>query len=101
MPNEKTSQSLSDNDILTMIKEIITEKPTYGYHRVHTILNYKLAAQNQVNHKRIYRIMKQNNLLHFPYGNRPTRVHDGKIITLKINLRWCYDSFTITCDNGD
>ena len=56
---------------------------------------------NNVNHKRIYRIMKENDLLLKPYANRPHRVHDGNIITLHSNTRWCSDGFYISCDNGE
>ena len=54
-----------------------------------------------VNHKRVYRIMKENNLLLNRYAPRPTRVHNGKVATLKNNLRWCSDAFRIQCDNGE
>lgn len=101
MPSKRTELSLSDVELLTIIKSIITERPTYGYRRVCSILNYRLKPKKAINHKRIYRIMKQNNLLHLPYRQRPSRVHDGKIITIKSNLRWCSDGFTIACENGD
>ena len=29
------------------------------------------------------------------------RVHDGNIITLQSNMRWCSDGFYIPCDNGE
>ena len=45
--------------------------------------------------------MKENDLLLCRYANKPTRVHDGKIITLHSNTRWCSDGFYIPCDNGE
>ena len=45
--------------------------------------------------------MKENGLLLQKYGNKPTRVHDSKVITLKSNLRWCSDHFSIQCWHGD
>ena len=54
-----------------------------------------------VNHKRVYRIMKNNDLLLGRYAPRPTRVHAGKVATLKSNLRWCSDAFRIQCGNGE
>jgi transposase InsO family protein len=101
MQNRNVNLSLSDSELIALIRAIITEKPTYGYRRVCTILNHRLSHNYSVNHKRIYRIMKQYNLLHMPYGKKPIRVHDGKIVTIRSNLRWCSDCFTITCDNGD
>jgi len=88
---------------LQLIREITDERPTYGYRRVLALLNLKLSelGHTKVNHKRVYRIMKQNGLLHQRYGKKATRTHDGKIITLKSNLRWCSDAFTIQCCNAD
>lgn len=34
-------------------------------------------------------------------ANRPGRVHDGKIIVMRSNLRWCSDAFEITCWNTE
>jgi len=54
-----------DDDLLSEIKLIIEKRPTYGYRRVTAILNKRFITleKNRVNHKRIYRIMKENNLL--------------------------------------
>jgi putative transposase len=92
-----------DNGLLPLIRNIIDAKPTYGYRRVTAVLNLKLLEMRKsvVNHKRIYRIMKENNLLLAKYGRKKTLAHDGKIITLKSNTRWCSDSFSIQCFNGD
>jgi len=32
---------------------------------------------------------------------RPTRTHDGTLITLTSNMRWCSDVFQILCFNGE
>lgn len=45
--------------------------------------------------------MKAEELLLTPYPQRLTRTHEGKIITLKSNIRWCSDAFAIRCWNGD
>ena len=90
----------SDDGVLKRILEIIREKVTYGYRRVAAMLHRNRQAP-AVNHKRVYRIMKNNNLLLQRYAPRPTRVHDGKVATLKSNLRWCSDAFRIQCDNGE
>lgn len=97
----RTNLALSDDEVLVLIKAIITERPTYGYRRVCSLLNDRLGKENTVNHKRIYRVMKANNLLHQPFGKKPIRVHEGKIMTLHSNTRWCSDAFTIVCGNGD
>lgn len=102
--NKKDYPSFKNDEfILTEIKLIINKRPTYGYRRVTALLNFKfnLCGKNSVNHKRIYRIMKQNGLLLSRPNQKQTRTHDGKIITLKSNMRWCSDSFVIRCWNGD
>lgn len=89
--------------LLPMIRAITDVRPTYGYRRVTQLLNLELEKQQKlrVNHKRIYRIMEQNGLLLQRYTARPNRTHDGKIITLHSNTRWCSDAFAIQCWNGD
>lgn len=97
------ANSEEDNFLLPYIKKIVDERASYGYRRVTTLLNRQLNQENRnkVNHKRIYRIMKENGLLLPAYGKKPTRLHDGKIITLHSNTRWCSDSFSVQCANGD
>ncbi|RUR10950.1 IS3 family transposase [Legionella septentrionalis] len=92
-----------DSFLLPYIKKIVNERASYGYRRVTTLLNRRLQLENKpkVNHKRIYRIMKQHSLLLPAYGKKPTRLHDGKIITLRSNTRWCSDGFSVQCANGD
>jgi transposase InsO family protein len=95
--------ALSDKKLLSDIRKVLETRPSYGYRRVTAILNcqYKSTQTPKVNHKRIYRVMKENSLLLTAFGKKPTRTHDGKIITLRSNTRWCSDGFCITCDNGD
>ncbi len=76
---------------------------TYGYRRICALLNRKLEGMGKpaVNHKRVYRIMRQNGLLLTRHtGKQPKRPHEGKVITLRSNLRWCSDGFEIPCWNG-
>lgn len=93
-----------DEKILPDILKIVDKRPTYGYRRIHALLQkkYSLEGKPPINHKRIYRIMKQHGLLLQRYtGKHTTRTHNGKIITLKSNLRWCSDVFEIPCWNKE
>lgn len=103
MSETKTPFHHKDEAVLIDIKKTLASRPTYGYRRVTAILNAQRHAQgiSPINHKRVYRIMRENNLLLCRYASKPLRVHEGKIITLKSNSRWCSDGFYITCDNGD
>jgi transposase InsO family protein len=59
-------------------------------------------AQPPANHKRIYRIMKQHSLLLEKHtGRRPGRCHDGTVVVMRSNLRWCSDGFEFGCGNGE
>lgn len=81
----------------------MTARPTYGYRRITAILNRQLRSEGlaQVNHKPVYRIMKAHSLLLArKYTERLEHVHDGKVIVLRSNLRWCSDGFEFTCWNG-
>ncbi|RRH67912.1 DDE-type integrase/transposase/recombinase, partial [Falsigemmobacter faecalis] len=42
-----------------------------------------------------------NLLLARRYSERPDYVHDGKVIVMRSNLRWCSDGFEFTCWNND
>jgi transposase InsO family protein len=85
------------------IRAIVDERGTYGYRRVTALLNRDAAARalSRINHKRIYRIMREHQLLLARHTGKPTRTHDGVIITLRSNMRWCSDAFEIRCWNGD
>ncbi len=85
--------------ILRTIKDILGERPAYGYRRITILLRKKLGIS--INHKKVYRLMKENQLLLQRHALRPQRIHEGKIITLKSNVRWCSDLFTLQCWNGD
>lgn len=92
-------KSANDSVVLEQIKETVRKRPFYGYRRVTAMLNKK--ADKRINQKRVYRIMGENNLLLQQAPKKPTRNHDGKIITLASDLRWCSDHFDIRCWNGD
>jgi transposase InsO family protein len=91
-----------DAKLLPLILEIMGERQTYGYRRMHTLLNKKLLSLNlkTVNHKRVYRIMCIHNLLLARHtGARVALAHTGTVSTLKRNVRWCSDSFEFMCDD--
>lgn len=93
-----------DAVVVPLITALVAVRPTYGYRRITAILNRQLRATcaAPINHKRVYRIMQaQNLLLARPYTERSDRAHNGKIVTLRSNLRWCSDGFEFTCWNGD
>ena len=103
-PKRGHYEKSDDERLIPMIRAIVDERPTNGYRRVTAHLNRRLrkAQQPIVNHKRIYRIMLREGLLLQPFtGLRKGRVHDGKVRTLRSNMRWCSDGFEIKCWNGE
>lgn len=86
-----------DQRTLQKIKEITDKRPSYGYRRVTAMLR----RNEKINHKRVYRVMKDNELLLQKYAPRPRKTHDGKVATIASNVRWCSDSFRIQCWNGE
>lgn len=93
-----------DAAVLPRIQTLVAKRPTYGYRRITAILNRQLRSEGvaPVNHKRVYRIMQRNNLLLQRSGfDRPEQSHDGKVIMMRSNLRWCSDGLEFPCWNGE
>jgi putative transposase len=93
-----------DEVFLPLIRRLVDERPTYGYRRITALVNRELAAEAKpaANHKRVFRIMKRHGLLLARHtGRRNGRLHDGKVVVMRSNLRWCSDAFEIACWNGE
>ena len=88
-----------DGQLLLLVRRLVDERPTYGYRRITALANRQLASTGEpaVNHKRMFRIMRQNGMLLARHtGRRIGRLHDGKVVVMRSNLRWCSDGFEIT-----
>jgi putative transposase len=92
-----------DEGLLPSIRRVCGARGTYGYRRTTALVNRdrEAAGLADVNHKRVYRIMKAQGLLLARFGRKPTRTHEGRIVTLKSDLRWCSDSFFLRCWSGE
>lgn len=91
-------ERVGDSELLEAIHASVADKPTFGYRRVTAWLRQRGL---RANHKRVFRIMSRSGLLLQRHAPRPERPHDGKVITLKSDLRWCSDGFQIRCWNGE
>ena len=103
-PRPDRYSKAEDAFLLPLIVELLGGRQTYGYRRIQRLLNRQLIAggRTPVNHKRVYSIMGQNNLLLARLtGSRSDKAHTGKVSTLQRNQRWCSDGFEIVCDNGE
>jgi transposase InsO family protein len=93
-----------DEALLPLIRRFVDERPTYGYRRIAALVNRELAKQclPPANRKRVHRIMHRHSLLlERCTGRRQGRVHDGKVMVMRSNLRWCSDGLEFTCWNGE
>ena len=94
----------ADEALLPLIRRFVDERPTYGYRRIAALVNRERATQGMppANRKRVHRIMQRNAmLLQRHTGRREGRLHNGKVMVMCSNLRWCSDGLEFTCWNGD
>lgn len=97
---ERYDKQKSDAALLDRIRKVIGKRPTYGYRRVTALLN-RCKESAQVNHKRVFRVMREAEMLLPKFVGRVDRPHTGKVMTLKSNSRWCSDGFELRCWNGE
>jgi putative transposase len=94
-----------DGAVVAEITNEIAALPSYGYRRAWTMINRRRDGEGRqrVNHKRVYRVMREHRLLLRQHTGRPldTRSHDGRIAVSESNRRWCSDGFEIACDNRE
>ncbi len=93
-----------DAGILPAIRGIVDVRPSYGYRRVTALLNreQRLQGKQTVNAKRVLRIMQHHGLtLERHTASRPGRTHDGIVIALRSNIRWCSDHLEIHARNRE
>lgn len=81
---------MRDQEIISQIKLLKSEHPFWGYRRIWANLNNKLGVN--YNKKRIYRIMKANNLLlSKDNNNKALRTKKSKPIAMSPNSWWGID----------
>jgi putative transposase len=93
-----------DGELVTEIKGLIAGQPTYGYRRIHALLQRQRRERGApaLNVKRVYRVMKVHGLLLKRHtGGGEERRHDGRVAVDRPDTRWCSDGFEIGCDNGE
>jgi putative transposase len=93
-----------DLELAAEIRCLVDVRPTYGYRRIAALIKRERRSSGgtPVNANRVYRLMKKNGLLLARHtGRRRPREHDGNVVTLRSNTRWCSDGLEFTCWNGD
>ncbi|MBB2964248.1 transposase InsO family protein [Methylobacterium sp. R2-1] len=92
-----------DARLLPTIRAIVDARPSYGYRRVTALVNRALRSRGEasVNAKRVLRILQANGLTLAPHtARRPGRTHDGIVVALHSNVRWCSDRLELRCRDG-
>lgn len=82
-----------DLELAAVIRRLVDQRPTYGYRRIAALIKRERRCDSSppVNAKRVYRLMKKLGLLLARHtGRRRLREHDGKVVTLRSNIRWCW-----------
>ena len=91
-------QGHDDLGLLSLIEDVLLRFPTYGYRRVTEQLH---REEHIVNHKRVLRVMRENDLLaivkqrvrttqsNHEYGRYPNLVQD--IVVVRPDQVWCAD----------
>ncbi|GHD20955.1 hypothetical protein GCM10016234_34080 [Tianweitania populi] len=97
-------RKVDDLVLLAELRPIIDQRPTYGYRRVTALLNRQRRKESKptVNTKRVLRVMQQNGrTLQKHTALRRTRTHDGVVVALRSNIRWCSDQLEMHARNGE
>ena len=96
----KSPPKADDSDLKEAIACVVKDRATYGYRRVWARL--KIDGR-QINHKRVYRVMRDEGWLLFRQGQKPldTRKHEGTVAVKESDTRWCSDGLELSCDNGE
>jgi len=101
----RNRRARDDAELVAEITHEIAGLPSYGYRRAWALVNRRRHGEGRrpVNHKRVYRVMRDCRLLLRRHTGRPidTRSHDGRIAVSESNRRWCSDGFEIACDNRE
>jgi transposase InsO family protein len=93
-----------DLELAAEIRRFVDQRPVYCYRRIAALIKRgrRSGGGIPVDAKRVYRMMKKHGLLLTRHiGRRRPREHDGRVVTLRSNVRWCSDSLEFTCWNGE
>jgi putative transposase len=102
-PKRRLYHKPEDAVLLPLLRRLVDERPTYGYRRLTALLNRQLRTDGKptVNGKRVLRILQVNGLtLERHTGERVGRTHDGVVVALRSNVRWCSDHLELHCRDG-
>jgi transposase InsO family protein len=93
-PQPRPQERAVDVELASAIHRLVDARPTYGYRRIAALLKRERRSEGHtaVNAKRVSGWMKKHGLLlQRRTGRRRPREHDGQVVTIRSNCRWCSD----------
>ncbi|ONN70923.1 transposase [Pseudomonas oryzihabitans] len=79
--------------------------PSYSYRRIWGLLRrqHEQQARPPVNLKRVYRVIRDRNLLLERRRKQPcvAQRHEGRVAVDTSNTRWCSEGFEFRCEDGE
>ena len=99
----QTYRKAGDAELLAALRRLVDQRPTYGYRRLAALLNRERRTRGEppVNGKRVLRVLRAAGLtLQAHTARRPGRTHDGAVVALRSNIRWCSDHCEIAARDG-
>jgi len=88
-----------DAEVFQRLKEVLRDRGSYGYRRAAVLVNRRF--ETAYNRKRIQRVMRLTGLAVPRRSRRRGRSHRGQVRCEASNQRWCSDTMTIVCWNGE
>lgn len=88
-----------DPRVYAQLKEALRERGRYGYRRATVMVDRQF--ETTYNRKRIQRVMRLTGLAVPRRSRRPGHAHRGVVRCEASNQRWCSDTMTIACWNGE
>jgi len=103
--DQRGRRATEDPQLVEQLRDLATQRPTYGYRRLWALLRRLRArlGQSLVNAKRVYRLAKANRLLLQRHTGSPSigPAHEGVIAVERSDQRYCSDGFEIRCENDE
>jgi len=99
----RSARPADDTELVEEIQAHVAHLPTYDYRRIWALLrrNREQTSAPGINHKRVYRVIREHQLLlRRPGVRRDNRRHDGRVAVDRSGTRWCSDGFEFRCDDG-
>jgi putative transposase len=96
----KSQPKADDADLKDAIACVVKDRATYGFIKVLPRLK---IDRRQINHKRVYRGIRDEGWLLFRQGQKPldTRKLEGTVEVIASDTRWCSDGFELSFDKGE